>query len=149
MKCSSGLRLSHLALLRNLERFERLETGMAGSHSMTQRARDRCHARSQGTTSPGTSISSTCTTTVRTALVPGASRADPRRSTDVAHLADWTREHEGIYRLGHELRRAAASSATVSPRRWGACVAPRRSASAHEAPPRIGGAVAHPGHWPR
>jgi len=72
-----GCDWSHLALLRNLERFERLETGTGGSHSMTQGARSLSREGRRGLHRLVRRFLDV-TTTVRTALVPGASRADPR-----------------------------------------------------------------------
>ncbi|HMI89989.1 MAG TPA: hemerythrin domain-containing protein [Polyangiales bacterium] len=102
-----GLRLSHLALLRNLDQFARLSRGQGGlvanrpdgSQTLSQeRAAEYVvwyddflgvHHRGEDEH-----------------LFPALRKHSAGRTTDVAHLDAWTHEHQAIYRLGREMRAA-------------------------------------------
>jgi hypothetical protein len=103
-----GLRLSHLALLRNLERFERL-TASEGGLTLPRPEGPRSLSRSVA----GEYIAwyvdflDVHHHGEDQHLFPALRQHSSGRTTDAAHLAQWTREHEGIYRLAQELRAAS------------------------------------------
>ncbi len=103
-----GLRLSHLALVRNARTFSKIEDGagdsvLAGDETKRAISRKRVadyvawyadfldvHHRGEDEH-----------------IFPALRRASEGRSTDIAHLDRWVIEHRDIYRLGSELRQAA------------------------------------------
>lgn len=92
-----GLRLSHLALLRNLDTFGRKPDGEATTMSDDLAAFVRryvdflvVHHRSE-----------------EDDLLPALRRHTAGRTTDAAHLTRWQEEHRDIDRLGEDLGRAA------------------------------------------
>jgi iron-sulfur cluster repair protein YtfE (RIC family) len=109
-KFSLGLRFSHRALLRNLHQFA-------------------CLSRAQGRLALNRADRSEMISPARVAdyilwfeefldvhhhgeddhIFPALRRHSAGRSTDIAHLDEWAREHEEIYRLSRTLRVAARS----------------------------------------
>jgi hypothetical protein len=91
---SVGLKLSHLAMLRNLDRFVQLaergdppDGALAGFLGLFARFLD-VHHRSEDEF-----------------VLPALRRHSPGKTTDAAHLERWTSEHRDICALGTELSR--------------------------------------------
>jgi hemerythrin-like domain-containing protein len=104
-----GLRLSHLALVRNLEKFSRVSDGADmltaprdGQHEPLSRQRVadyvRWYADFLDVHHHGEDAH----------VFPAIRKSSPGRSTDIAHLERWQKEHADIYALGRTLRETAA-----------------------------------------
>lgn len=114
-----GLRFSHLALLRNLDRFAALSRGKRGRLSLTNGGAKASPLRAKRVAEYVGWYADFLDLHHRgedDCLFPALRKHSAGRTTDVAHLDAWRHEHEAIYRLGEELRRESAKLAAGEPR---------------------------------
>lgn len=106
----TGLRLSHRALTRNLERFAAYESSPAPDRaSLAEYV--RLYGEFLDVHHDGEDRS----------IFPALRRHTAGRSTDAAHLDRWGAEHHAIERLGDELAAIAARDRATLPRELATC----------------------------
>lgn len=112
-----GLRLSHLAMLRNLDQFARLSRDDHGVElKLPEGSRRLSLAHAAEYVAWYDDFLDLHHRGEDVHIFPALRKHSAGRTTDVAHLDAWTREHEQIYRLSHELRSASRRLAQGKPR---------------------------------